>query len=77
MSETELEMVLRHIREGQAHLDRQREIVAEMERRGTATEEARELLRTFEHTQALHRAHLARIKAPRQITVGYYVAHRD
>jgi hypothetical protein len=36
--ETELQMVQRHVREGEAHVQRQREIVTEMWERGAPTD---------------------------------------
>jgi hypothetical protein len=57
--------VERHIRDGERHLLRQREIVAELKRHGRGQSEtakmAREILDTFEMTQSAHlndRAHL-------------------
>ena len=55
----------RHIREGERHLSRQREIVAELERHGRGSSRternARDILETFEAAQSKHlndRAHL-------------------
>ena len=56
--ETELEMVERHVREGERHVARQREILAELGRDGHPTAIARDLLVLFEWTLAQHRAHL-------------------
>jgi DNA repair protein RadC len=60
-----LAQVERHIREGERHLSRQREIVAELERHGRGhsrtTQMARDLLDSFEMAQSAHlndRAHL-------------------
>ncbi|MBV9113427.1 MAG: hypothetical protein JOY67_11460 [Hyphomicrobiales bacterium] len=39
---------------GTGHVERQRQIIAELERDGHDTEEAEQLLRTFEETLALH-----------------------
>jgi hypothetical protein len=61
--ESELDMVLRHIRAAQEHIDRQREIIAAMEAKGQPTGGARALLDSFETTMALHREHLARVQA--------------
>lgn len=44
----------RHVVEGARHLSRQREIVAETEAVGRDATLARELLHTFEATQATH-----------------------
>ena len=56
--ETEQEMVERHVREGERHVARQREILAELGRDGHPTAFARELLVIFEWTLAQHREHL-------------------
>ena len=50
-----------HVAEGQTRLNRQREIVAELERDGHDSAMARELLRQFESVQAMHIAGLARV----------------
>jgi len=60
--ETELEMVQRHVREGEAHVERQREIVAELRARGDRTDLAVALLAEFEDMLRQHRAHLARVE---------------
>jgi hypothetical protein len=51
----------RHVSEGEKHIARQREIVAELARDGRDTTLARELLGHFEETQALHVAHRDRL----------------
>ncbi|TNC69471.1 hypothetical protein [Rubellimicrobium roseum] len=61
--ETELEMVQRHVREGEAHVKRQREIVAELRERGHPTDVAIALLAEFEDLLRQHKAHLVRIEA--------------
>ena len=61
--ETELEMVQRHVREGEAHVARQREIVVELRERGDPTEMALALLAEFEDLLHQHKAHLIRIEA--------------
>ncbi len=61
-SETEREMVERHVREGQEHVARQREIVERLPVSGEVAEMARSLLVEYEETLALHRAHLARLQ---------------
>ena len=61
--ETEQQMVQRHVREGEAHVQRQREIVTEMWERGAATDMAVSLLEQFQDTLLLHKAHLVRIEA--------------
>ena len=61
--ETELQMVRRHVREGEAHVQRQREIVTEMWERGAPTEIAVTLLEAFQDTLRQHKAHLVRLEA--------------
>ena len=63
--ETELEMVQRHIREGYAHVARQREIIAELRASGHSVDLAEALLVTFLTAQASHEDHLARITTGR------------
>jgi hypothetical protein len=53
----ELEMAERHIREGEAHVARQREIISELSQDGHATHRAQALLAIFEQTLASHRDH--------------------
>jgi hypothetical protein len=60
--ETELEMVARHVRDGERHVARQREIIAELTSRGASTEQATDLLMQFEDTLLQHRRHLARLE---------------
>ena len=60
-SETELEMVERHVREGELRVSRQREIVRELFDRNHPTSLAEQLLVEFEQTLADHKAHLARL----------------
>lgn len=52
----------RHVSEGERHLASQRRIVAELERDGHPVEQARELLRLFEDTQAMHIADRDRLR---------------
>lgn len=59
----ELEMVQRHVREGEYHLANQRALIARLKVSGLPTEEAEVLLRIFEDAQGQHNVHLARIKA--------------
>jgi hypothetical protein len=70
MAPSDREMFLRHLAEakravsrGNAHIARQREIVAELERDGHNTTKARDLLATFETVQASHEEYLARLRA--------------
>ena len=64
------DMILRHLADaerraanGQLHLERQRRILNELRRDRHDTHRAEELLRTFEESQAMHLADLARIRA--------------
>lgn len=60
-SETELEMLNRHIRMGARHISRQREIIDRLTELGAPAQQAIELLELFEVTQALHIAHRERL----------------
>lgn len=60
--ETDLEMVRRHVRQGAACVTRQFRRVAELRADGQPTEVAEQLLATFEESQQLHEAHLARLE---------------
>ena len=60
--ETKLEMAERHVREGEYHVARQREIIAHPTEHGRSTELAERLLLNLEDLLTLHRGHLARIK---------------
>ena len=66
--ETELEMVQRHVREGEAHVERQREIVVELREQGHPTDMAVTLLAEFEDLLRQHKAHLIRIEAQNAAT---------
>ena len=61
IDESELEMVERHIREGEEHLASQRKIVASLSSESGFLEAAHELLRLFEEILEQHREHLARL----------------
>jgi hypothetical protein len=61
-TETDLEMVQRHVREGEAHLANQRALIARLKVLELPTEEAEALLDTFEDMQRQHKAHLSRIQ---------------
>ena len=61
--ETELQMVQRHVREGEAHVQRQSEIVTKMRERGASTDIPVTLLAAFQETLRQHKAHLGRIEA--------------
>jgi hypothetical protein len=51
----------RHIARGVVHLARQRELIAELDRAGHDTEEARAILDSLMETQALHQQHRERL----------------
>lgn len=57
-AETELEMVQRHIRQGERHVSRQLEIIAEMTRLKQSTTLAESLLFSFERSLRAHQDHL-------------------
>ncbi len=54
-SETELDMVRRHVREGEGHVKRQGEIVAELHAQGAPTDMAITLLEQFKDLQRQHK----------------------
>jgi hypothetical protein len=60
--ERSLAQAERHIAEGEAHLVRQRALVARLELGGYDTSEAIRLLRQFEELQAFHLAHRDRLR---------------
>ncbi|RYB01311.1 hypothetical protein D3272_26820 [Lichenibacterium ramalinae] len=60
--ETELEMVQRHVRQGERTLANQRALIARLGTLGRPTEEAEILLASFEDAQRMHEDHLARIQ---------------
>ena len=60
-AETELEMVQRHVRQGELHVARQLEIIAEMVLRRQSTELAERLLVGFESSLCAHRDHLSEL----------------
>jgi hypothetical protein len=64
-NETELEMVQRHVRDGERHLALQREIIAWHSEHGNSTEQSERLLANFEDMQRLHLEHLARLTSGR------------
>jgi hypothetical protein len=57
----QLEQAQSHIALGQRHIDRQIEIVSDLERKGYPTGQAYLLLATFRQSQEEHEAHRARI----------------
>jgi hypothetical protein len=50
-----------HVANGQARIARQREIIAELDREGQDTAPAKDMLASFERTQAMHIANRDRI----------------
>jgi hypothetical protein len=50
-----------HVAEGRRHLARQEELIAELDRDGHDTTEARKLLATLRATQALHQEDVERL----------------
>ena len=60
-AETELEMVQRHVRQGERHVSRQLEIIAEMMLREQPTGLAESLLFSFEKSLRAHQDHLAEL----------------
>lgn len=62
-AETEIEMVKRHLSEGEEIIDRQTILISELSEAGKDSKEAQAVLRTFLITQSLHREHLARLMA--------------
>ncbi|MBS3649662.1 hypothetical protein KEU06_13700 [Pseudaminobacter sp. 19-2017] len=60
--ETEIEMVRRHVREGERHVAIQKSILDDLAAAGRPTDLAKKLLAEFEETLAQHRAHLARLE---------------
>jgi hypothetical protein len=59
--ETDGAMVERHVREGEARVARQREIVHQLRGRGLDSEMAECLLAQFEDALAVHKIHLHRL----------------
>ena len=51
----------RHVARGNEHISRQESLIAEMDRRGHDTVDARRLLDTLRKTQALHREDVGRL----------------
>jgi len=67
-TETELEMVQRHIRQGERHVSRQHEIIAELTLRNQPTWLAESLLLDFQDVLRAHQDHLGRIISNRPTT---------
>src|SRR4051794_8955013 len=59
--ETPLQMALRHVREGEEHIARQRVLIAELKAGGHPTADAEALLTTFESSQHEHVDHLKKL----------------
>ena len=59
--ETELEMVQRHIGQGERHVSRQLEIIADMTFRNQPTGSTENLLFNFERTLRAHKLHLEQL----------------
>ena len=61
VGETELEMVKRHVRQGERHVSRQLKIIADMTLRNQPTNVAKSLLLNFEISLRAHKAHFEHI----------------
>ena len=57
-----LELANRHVADGEKHVARQKQILAELEREGHDPEQARELLAVFEETLAIYVADRERLE---------------
>ena len=62
IDEAELEMIRRHIREGERHLANQRALIARLKSSHLPAAAAEALPDTFEDIQCQHKAHLARLE---------------
>ena len=60
-AETELEMVQRHVRQGERHVSRQLEIIADMQILNQPTSSAENLLFSFDRSLRGHKAHLEQL----------------
>lgn len=60
--ESELEMVRRHVAEGERHVQSQVEIIAHLQTLGAPTLLAEQLKRQFEELLVMHRQHLAKLE---------------
>jgi hypothetical protein len=63
MIERHLALAKSHVQEGQRHIEDQQRILAELERDGHDTTEARRLLSVLEQTQRLHVEDRARLSS--------------
>ena len=61
IGETELEMVKRHVRQGERHMSRQLEIIADMQLRNQTTDVAEKLLFNFDRSLRAHMDHLSEL----------------
>lgn len=60
--ESELEMALRHVAQGERHVEAQRRIIAHLREIGGSTTIAEQLLTDFEDLLAEHKSHLRRLE---------------
>ena len=61
VGETELEMVQRHVRQGERHVSRQLEIIADMQFRKQPNGLAESLLLNFDRSLRAHKVHLEQL----------------
>ncbi|MBV8684296.1 MAG: hypothetical protein JO111_15570 [Caulobacteraceae bacterium] len=61
-AETQIEMAWRHVKQGEAHVQKQHEIIARLRRQSLPTGQAEALLHEFESTLEEHRASLDRLE---------------
>ena len=61
VGETELEMVQRHVREGEIIVSRQHDLIADLKLRKMPIDQAEKLLFNFETTLLAHHDHLYRL----------------
>lgn len=57
-----LALVEQHIRDGERHIGRQRQLIAELQRSGHDSSTAQDLLRSYEQSQSLHIAKRDRMR---------------
>jgi hypothetical protein len=63
LEQRHLQEAERHVAEGREHIEKQRRIIAELERDGHDTSTARELLETLEQSHRIHEEYRDLIKA--------------
>jgi hypothetical protein len=63
LEQRHLQEAERHVAQGLEHIDKERRIIAELDRDGHDTSTARELLKTLEQSQRMHEEHRDHIKA--------------